>query len=327
MSWFSNPEGRPDPNFVDDGPKVADPAIPDRMVSTKRANQPFLAYKAYRDEQAKLHAAWREREDARLAAIARGDPHPPPAEPDPTAEREIGLLGLLKVLFYVLVVAVLAGKFVTGEWAWSEGLWVGYTTRQRLFSEGGLGRFDGSGDAGTPIYLAIDGDVYDVSSNRRIYGPGGSYAHMAGVDAARAFGTGCFKDHRTHDLRGLSESEIQSVEHWKAFFRDHKSYFKVGRVNHPPIDPTSPLPPHCDPKKDAAQRARWGAAPALSPYMARRRNRSRWEWSRSQSQSLVARHTKNFERAHAPSQTWGSSVMSRPVLSLGESFLLMLFDS
>lgn len=32
----------------------------------------------------------------------------------------------------------------------------------------------------------------------------------AGVDAARAFGTGCFKDHRTHDLRGLSESELQA---------------------------------------------------------------------------------------------------------------------
>jgi hypothetical protein len=31
----------------------------------------------------------------------------------------------------------------------------------------------------------------------------------AGVDAARAFGTGCFKDHRTHDLRGLSESELK----------------------------------------------------------------------------------------------------------------------
>jgi hypothetical protein len=80
------------------------------------------------------------------------------------------------------------------------------------------------------------------------------------VDAARAFGTGCFKDHRTHDLRGLSESELQSVGHWKQFFRDHKSYYRVGRVNHPPIDPTSPLPPHCDPKAEAAQRARWGAA-------------------------------------------------------------------
>jgi hypothetical protein len=31
-------------------------------------------------------------------------------------------------------------------------------------------------------------------------------------------------------------------------------------VNHPPIDPTSPLPPHCDPKQEAAQRARWGAS-------------------------------------------------------------------
>jgi len=37
-------EGKPDPNFKDDGPKVPDPAIPDRMVSTKRANQPFLKY-------------------------------------------------------------------------------------------------------------------------------------------------------------------------------------------------------------------------------------------------------------------------------------------
>ncbi len=29
-----------------------------------------------------------------------------------------------------------------------------------------------------------------------------------GVDAARAFGTGCFETHRTHDLRGLSEAEL-----------------------------------------------------------------------------------------------------------------------
>ena len=42
MSWITNIEGKPDPNYKDEGPKVADPAIPDRMVSTKRANQPFL---------------------------------------------------------------------------------------------------------------------------------------------------------------------------------------------------------------------------------------------------------------------------------------------
>lgn len=42
MSWITNINAKPDPNFKDDGPKVPDPAIPDRMVSTKRANQPFL---------------------------------------------------------------------------------------------------------------------------------------------------------------------------------------------------------------------------------------------------------------------------------------------
>lgn len=124
------------------------------------------------------------------------------------------------------------------------------------------------------------------------------------MDAARAFGTGCFKDHRTYDLRGLSEGEIQvtflsllvcplstpsflpssssysssqrrylssfdphpqSVEHWKRFFADHETYFKVGRVSHPPIDPSTPLPPHCEPKKDAEQKARWGVVGGLPP--------------------------------------------------------------
>ena len=76
----------------------------------------------------------------------------------------------------------------------------------------------------------IDGDVYDVSENRRMYGPGGAYGLMyvgvsrlssisfnveakildrAGIDAARAFGTGCFKEHRTHDLRGLTDKELK----------------------------------------------------------------------------------------------------------------------
>jgi hypothetical protein len=38
------------------------------------------------------------------------------------------------------------------------------------------------------------------------------------VDAARAFGTGCFKDHRTHDLRGLSEGEIHVSTRWSPPF-------------------------------------------------------------------------------------------------------------
>lgn len=270
MSWLSNLEAKPDPNFKDESPKVADPSIPDRMVSTKRANRPFLAYKEFRDQQQQLHNAWLVRKKERDEKIARGE-EVGREEPDPTAEREVSIVELLKLLVYTLLFIMLAGKFIAGDFFWGyEGKWTNLKTywpsNQRLFSEGYLAKFDGS-DAEKPIYLAIDGDVYDVSSNRRVYGPGGSYHIMAGKDAARAYGTGCFQAHQTHDLRGLSEKELKSVNHWKQFFANHKTYFKVGRVSHPPIDPASSIPEHCDPKKaaKAAAIAEGGKPPELKP--------------------------------------------------------------
>ena len=57
--------------------------------------------------------------------------------------------------------------------------------------------------------LSGSGDVFDVSANRRLYGPGGGYAFFAGKDGARAFATGCFKDDLTHDVRGLDPIQLQ----------------------------------------------------------------------------------------------------------------------
>ena len=57
--------------------------------------------------------------------------------------------------------------------------------------------------------------------------------------------------------------KMQSVAHWKRFFSEHKSYFKVGRVNHPLIDTASPLPTHCEPKEEAEQKARYGTSPLV----------------------------------------------------------------
>jgi len=232
-------------------PKVPDPNIPGRMVSTKKANQPFLAYKEYKAKREAEHKAWVQRMKQRDEMIAKGL-KVGPEEKDPTEEVEVGCLGLLKFILYILIFILLAGKFFTGSFLWEyEGKWTNLKTymptNQRLFSERLLAEFDGSAE-GKPIYIAIDHDVYDVSSNRKTYGPGGSYYHMAGVDAARSFATGCFATHRTHDLRGLTESELSSIKHWKEFFANHKAYFKVGRVVHHPIDPTSPIPEHCDPK-------------------------------------------------------------------------------
>ncbi|KAG5455458.1 MAG: hypothetical protein BJ554DRAFT_5121, partial [Olpidium bornovanus] len=53
------------------------------------------------------------------------------------------------------------------------------------------------------------GVVYDVTSGRSHYGPKGGYRHFAGRDAARAFVTGCFETHRTHDLRGFTAEQLK----------------------------------------------------------------------------------------------------------------------
>jgi hypothetical protein len=124
-----------------------------------------------------------------------------------------------------------------------------------------LAAYDGT-DESKPVYLAINGTIYDVSNGRHIYGPGGSYSFFSGCDAARAYVTGCFADDRTPDMRGveemflplddpetdahwtpeqLAELRVQELEqakakvhsglkHWVDFFANSKKYHKVGYV-------------------------------------------------------------------------------------------------
>lgn len=48
-----------------------------------------------------------------------------PLERDPTAEEEVGILGLLKFIVIVLVCVALAGKFFTGSYTWDyKGKWL-----------------------------------------------------------------------------------------------------------------------------------------------------------------------------------------------------------
>ncbi|KAL2160770.1 hypothetical protein VTH06DRAFT_967 [Thermothelomyces fergusii] len=127
-----------------------------------------------------------------------------------------------------------------------------------------LAAYDGS-DPSKPIYLAINGTIYDVSSNPGTYGPGGSYQFFSGCDASRAFVTGCFAEDRTADMRGVEEMYLplddpevdrhwspaelaelrkqeraaaeqkvhDSLAHWVNFFRNHPKYDFVGYVKRP----------------------------------------------------------------------------------------------
>lgn len=124
-----------------------------------------------------------------------------------------------------------------------------------------LAAYDGS-DPEKPIYLAINGTIYDVTKGRGIYGPGGSYNWFAGVDASRAYVTGCFAEDRTPDMRGVelmylprddpdvdaywtademaalkakelaeaNEKVEQGLKHWANFFANSDKYSKVGTV-------------------------------------------------------------------------------------------------
>ncbi|PWY89985.1 cytochrome b5 [Aspergillus heteromorphus CBS 117.55] len=117
-------------------------------------------------------------------------------------------------------------------------------------------------DPSLPIYLSVNGHIFDVSSNPLTYGPGGHYNFFTGRDATRAFVTGCFKEDLTSDMRGVEEMFIpiddpeeektlssgerktrreqdirlargkiqKMVAHWENFFRNSKKYFEVGEV-------------------------------------------------------------------------------------------------
>lgn len=79
-------------------------------------------------------------------------------------------------------------------------------SEQLDLTEAELRAYDGS-DTSKPIYLAIDGTIFDVSVAPAFYGPGGHYNHFAGRDATRAWVTECWdtEDQLTWRMDGIEE--------------------------------------------------------------------------------------------------------------------------
>lgn len=102
----------------------------------------------------------------------------------------------------------------------------GKPKKRKVFTAEELKIYDGSTKGKGP-YLALLGQVFDVSKGAQHYGPGGGYAFFSGKDASRAFVTGEFNDKGlTDDVMGLDSENYLGLDEWVKFYR--KDYKRVG---------------------------------------------------------------------------------------------------
>ena len=87
-----------------------------------------------------------------------------------------------------------------------------------------------------PVYLAVRSKVFDVTSGRNFYGPGGPYENFAGRDASRGLACGSFDEEMlTKDLHGpldnldvLGPDEMEALRGWEERFSE--KYLVVGKL-------------------------------------------------------------------------------------------------
>jgi membrane-associated progesterone receptor component len=88
-----------------------------------------------------------------------------------------------------------------------------------------------NGTDNNPVYLAVRGKVYDVTSGRNFYGPGGPYENFAGRDATRGLACQSFDEEMlTKNLDGpldtcedLTPEQIENLNGWIERFDDKVS--------------------------------------------------------------------------------------------------------
>ncbi|KAG1495020.1 hypothetical protein G6F46_004581 [Rhizopus delemar] len=92
-----------------------------------------------------------------------------------------------------------------------------------------------TGENGSPIFMAVNGSVYDVTQGQSFYGPGGPYANFAGHDASRGLAKNSFDKEMMVDpygpidkLEDLAADEWESLREWENLFR--RKYLLVGKL-------------------------------------------------------------------------------------------------
>jgi membrane-associated progesterone receptor component len=107
----------------------------------------------------------------------------------------------------------------------------------RNFTTKQLSYFDGTKDPKTdedkPVYLSVNGIVFDVSDGRNFYGPDGPYENFAGHECGIALAKMSFDKAHLDDLAGckdLNFGEKTELEGWIEKFTYYRNYPVKGRL-------------------------------------------------------------------------------------------------
>ena len=107
----------------------------------------------------------------------------------------------------------------------------------RNFTVKQLRHFDGTIDEKTeeakPVYLSVGGTVFDVSSGRDFYGPGGPYEIFAGRECGVALATMSFDETLLDDVTAcekLGVGDRNELDNWLEKFEHYRCYPIKGKL-------------------------------------------------------------------------------------------------
>lgn len=163
-----------------------------------------------------------------------------------------GIIDIVRVIGGLLLLNAFLSWWFTSSSTWGyKGKWVDHryltlrlTNSYVNLTTEELALYNGT-DQNLPIYLAINGKVYDVTNGRAFYGPPATYSSFSGKDSARAFVTGCIKspEQYTHDLRGIEPTKAaKHIADWQKYYDDSDKYWYVGTVHHEELTGEPPAP-------------------------------------------------------------------------------------
>ncbi|KAG2495230.1 hypothetical protein HYH03_006504 [Edaphochlamys debaryana] len=138
-------------------------------------------------------------------------------------------------------------------------------TTPKVFDKKSLSLYNGQKNA--PYYLAIMGEVFDVTKGKKHYAEDKGYGFFVGRDASRAFITGDFKGDLDDKVTDFDEQQCKSLLEWRDFYR--KTYPFKGRLDGPFYNAQG------QPLK-ALQRVEEKAKKAKSHEELRREQEARW---------------------------------------------------